>query len=173
LCIHCSKISVTTIATNQGYCKIGGHWIIWRRLFLWCFEEDYSSEWSWCCLNFAIPKKNGTVRTVTKLRKLNLLLKHKVSHISYSKDWVNDHLNWKVYLFFQIGLKYGVLSHQTRYWCRQSRDMYNFISVLHRKLQIQALTHGYQEYPGPDGFQGVMSKLVQDMENVKNNLLYS
>jgi hypothetical protein len=48
-------------------------------------EEDYSSEWA--SLSFAIPKKNGTIRVVTDFRKLNLFLKHRMSPISYSKDW--------------------------------------------------------------------------------------
>jgi hypothetical protein len=50
-------------------------------------EEDYSSEWA--SPSFAIPKKNGesTISVVTDFRKLNLLLKHCVSPISYSKDW--------------------------------------------------------------------------------------
>jgi hypothetical protein len=48
-------------------------------------EEDYSSEWA--SPSFAIPKKNGTIRVVTDFRKLNLLLKRRMSPISYSKDW--------------------------------------------------------------------------------------
>jgi hypothetical protein len=50
-------------------------------------EEDYSSEWAFP--SFAIPKKNGirTIRIVTDFRKLNLLLKCRMSPISYSKDW--------------------------------------------------------------------------------------
>jgi hypothetical protein len=53
-------------------------------------EEDYSSEWASICPKFAIPKKNGagTIRVVTDFRKLILLLKRRVSPISYSKDWV-------------------------------------------------------------------------------------
>jgi hypothetical protein len=49
-------------------------------------EEDYSSKWS--SPSFAIPKKNGssTIRIVTDFRKLNLLLKCRMSTISYSKD---------------------------------------------------------------------------------------
>jgi hypothetical protein len=47
-------------------------------------EEDYSSECS--SPSFAIPKKNGIIRVVTDFRKLNLLLKRKMSPISYSKD---------------------------------------------------------------------------------------
>jgi hypothetical protein len=49
-------------------------------------EEDYSSEWVSSLPSFAIPKKNGTIRVVTDFRKLNLLLKHRMSPISYSKD---------------------------------------------------------------------------------------
>jgi hypothetical protein len=51
-------------------------------------EEEYSSEWA--SPSFAIPKKNGeaTITVVTDFRNLNLLLKHRMSPISYSKDWV-------------------------------------------------------------------------------------
>jgi hypothetical protein len=50
-------------------------------------EEDYSSEWA--SPSFSIPKKNGrtSIRVVTDFRKLNLLLKRRMSPISYSKDW--------------------------------------------------------------------------------------
>jgi hypothetical protein len=49
-------------------------------------EEDYSSEWA--SPSFAIPKKNGsaTKRVITDFRKLNLLLKRRLSPVSYSKD---------------------------------------------------------------------------------------
>jgi hypothetical protein len=50
-------------------------------------EEDYSSEWA--SPSFAIPKKNGIIRVVIDFRKLNLLLKHRMSPISYSKDWTH------------------------------------------------------------------------------------
>jgi hypothetical protein len=52
-------------------------------------EEEYSSEWASLFPSFAIPKKNGAsiIRVVTDFRKLNLLLKHRMSPISYSKDW--------------------------------------------------------------------------------------
>jgi hypothetical protein len=78
-------------------------------------DPDYSSEWASLFLSFAIPKENGasTIRVVTDFRKLNLLLKGKMSPISYSKDWGHDPLNRRVYLCFSIGLKYGLLSHQT------------------------------------------------------------
>jgi hypothetical protein len=38
------------------------------------------------------------------------------------------------------------------------------------KIQIQTLTHGYQDCQVPDVFQNVISKLVQDMEYVKTYL---
>jgi hypothetical protein len=75
-------------------------------------EKDYSSEWS--SPSFAIPKKNGRIKVVTDFRKLNLLLKRQWSPISYSKDWGYDPFNGRVYLCFSIGLKYGLLSHQSR-----------------------------------------------------------
>jgi hypothetical protein len=76
-------------------------------------EEDYSSEWA--SPSFAITKKNGTIRVVTDFRKLNLLLKHRMSPISYSKDSESRHdpFNGRVYLCFSIGLKYGIFLHQT------------------------------------------------------------
>jgi hypothetical protein len=39
------------------------------------------------------------------------------------------------------------------------------------KIQIQTLTHGYQDCMVPDVFQNVMSKLVQDMEYVRKTIL--
>jgi hypothetical protein len=48
--------------------------------------------------------------------------------------------------------------------------MYHCIPMEHGKLQIQTLTHGYQDCLIPDVFQNVMSKLVQDMEYVKTYL---
>jgi hypothetical protein len=39
--------------------------------------------------------------------------------------------------------------------------------MAHGKIQIQTLTHGYQDFLNPDVFQNVMSKLVQDMEYSK------
>jgi hypothetical protein len=77
-------------------------------------EEDYSSEWASMVPSFAIPKNKGTIRVVTDFRKLNLLLKHSMSPISDSKDWGHDLFNGRFYLCFGIGLKYGLLSHQTK-----------------------------------------------------------
>jgi hypothetical protein len=56
-----------------------------RLLDIGVLEEDYSSEWASVLPSFAIPKKNGTIRVVTDFRKLNLLLKRRISPISYSK----------------------------------------------------------------------------------------
>jgi hypothetical protein len=78
-------------------------------------EDNYSSEWACISPTFAIPKKNGSIkiRVVTDFRKLKLLLKRRLSPISCSKDWGHDPFNVRVYLRFSIGLKYGLLSHQT------------------------------------------------------------
>jgi hypothetical protein len=77
-------------------------------------EEEYFSEWA--SPSFTTPKKSGaaTIRVVTDFRKLNLLLKHDMSPISYFKDWGHDPFNERVYLCFSIRLKYGLLSHQIR-----------------------------------------------------------
>jgi hypothetical protein len=76
-------------------------------------EEDYFSEWA--SPSFAIPKKNGTIRAVTAFRKnrTQLIVETSKSPISYSKDWGYDPFNGRVYLCFSIGLKYGLLLHQT------------------------------------------------------------
>jgi hypothetical protein len=52
-------------------------------------EEDYLSEWASMHQTSAIPKKNGTIRVVTDFRKHShqLLVEHRMSPISYSKDW--------------------------------------------------------------------------------------
>jgi hypothetical protein len=50
------------------------------------FEEDYSSELTTSSPSFAIPNIKGTLRVVTNFRKRNLLLKYRMSPISYSKD---------------------------------------------------------------------------------------
>jgi hypothetical protein len=49
--------------------------------------------------------------------------------------------------------------------------MYLCIPMGHGKIQIQALTHGYQDCLDPDVFQNVMSKLVQVMEYVQTSIL--
>jgi hypothetical protein len=72
-------------------------------------EEDYSSGCGSVFPSFAIPKKKVTMRDVTDFRKLNSLLKRRMSPISYSKDWGHDLFNGWVYLCFSIGLKYELL----------------------------------------------------------------
>jgi hypothetical protein len=42
--------------------------------------------------------------------------------------------------------------------------------MVNGKIQIQALTHGYQDFLVPDVFQNVMSKVVQNMEYVNTYL---
>jgi hypothetical protein len=48
-------------------------------------EEDYSCEWASVSPTFAIHKKCVTIRIVTDFSKLNLLMKHNMSPIFYSK----------------------------------------------------------------------------------------
>jgi hypothetical protein len=114
------------------------------------------------------PKRNGTIRVVTDFRKNSTQLIVETSPISYSKDWEiwHDPFNGRAYLRFSIGLKYGLLSHQT--WCSSSKAMYHCIFM--EEIQISTLAHGYQDFLVPDSFQNVMSKLVQDMEYVKTYL---
>jgi hypothetical protein len=80
-------------------------------------EEDFSSEWSSLIPSFAIPKKNDSskMRVVTDFRKYRtqLIVETSKSPISYSKDWGHDPFNRRVFLCFRIGIKYGLLSHQT------------------------------------------------------------
>jgi hypothetical protein len=48
--------------------------------------------------------------------------------------------------------------------------MYHCMTMAYGKIQMQTLTHGYQDCLDPDVFQNVMSKLVQDMEYIKTYL---
>jgi hypothetical protein len=48
-------------------------------------EEDYSSDWYSLPPTFSIPKKKVKMRFITDFKKLNLLLKRRISPISYSK----------------------------------------------------------------------------------------
>jgi hypothetical protein len=48
--------------------------------------------------------------------------------------------------------------------------VYHCIPMTYGKIQIQTLTHGYQDCLVPDVFQNVLSKLVQDLEYVKTYL---
>jgi hypothetical protein len=51
-----------------------------------------------------------------------------------------------------------------------SKAMYHCIPMADGKIQIQTLTHEYQDWLDPDVFQNDMSKPVQDMEYVKTYL---
>jgi hypothetical protein len=84
---------------------------ILRLVDIGVLEEDYYSEWA--SPSFATARKNGTIRVVTDFRKNRTQLIVETSPISYSKDWGHDLFNGRVYLCFSIGLKYGMLSHQT------------------------------------------------------------
>jgi hypothetical protein len=59
---------------------------ILRLVDIGVLEEYYSSEWASPFPKFAIPKKNGTMRFVSNFKRLNLLVKHDMSPISYNKD---------------------------------------------------------------------------------------
>jgi hypothetical protein len=50
--------------------------------------------------------------------------------------------------------------------------MYHCIPMSHGKIQIQALTHGYQDQLNPHVFQNFMSEGAQDMEHVKTIMPY-
>jgi hypothetical protein len=70
-------------------------------------EEDFSLKWASVFPIFIIPKKNGALRVVTDFRKLNLLLKHCVSPISYSKDWGYEMFNSRVSFATELDLNMG------------------------------------------------------------------
>jgi hypothetical protein len=80
-------------------------------------EEDYSSEWASTFPIFLIPEENASskVRVFSDFGMLNLFLENFLSPISYSEDWAHDRFNGRIFLCFRIGLKYGLISHQTRY----------------------------------------------------------
>jgi hypothetical protein len=110
-------------------------------------EEDYYFEWASIFPKFAIPKKNGTIRVFTDFRKLKLLLKRRMSPISYSKDWGHDPFNGRVYLCFSIGLKYGELSIITSNLMLMLKSYVTLYSHGIWKIQIHTLTHGYKYCP--------------------------
>jgi hypothetical protein len=73
-------------------------------------EKYYSPEWASICPSFTIPKKNGTIRFVTDFRKLNLLLKHRMSPISHSKDWGHDPFNVRLTFPLSIDLNMAIIT---------------------------------------------------------------
>jgi hypothetical protein len=71
---------------------------------------------------------------------LNLFLKHRMSSISYSKDWGHDPFNTMIFLCLSIGIKYGLLSHQTACWF--SKAMYSCIPMVHGNYKYKRLPMG-------------------------------
>jgi hypothetical protein len=65
-------------------------------------------------LQFLRKTEQFELSLISGITSLKLLLKRRMSPMSYSKDWGHDAFNGRVYLCFSIGLKYGLLSHQTR-----------------------------------------------------------
>jgi hypothetical protein len=65
--VHACPYTVPRVAEQQLCTEIA------RLVDIGVFEEDNVSEWS--SPTFAIPKKNGTIRVVSDVRKLNSLLK--------------------------------------------------------------------------------------------------
>jgi hypothetical protein len=50
-------------------------------------------------------------------------------------------------------------------------DAQNYVQMyFHGEIQIQTLTHGYQDCLVPDVFQNIIYKLVQNMEYVKKTI---
>jgi hypothetical protein len=80
--IHARAYTVPRSVEQQLHKKIV------RLVDIGVFDKDNSSEWASLFPSFAIPKKNGkeTITVVTDFRKLNLLLKRRMSPISYSKN---------------------------------------------------------------------------------------
>jgi hypothetical protein len=129
-------------------------------------DPDYSSEWA--SPSFAIPKTTGTIRLVTDWRKLNLLLKRRVSPISYSKDWVRWHDPFNGRFFFASALDLNMVY----YYSKLDTDAQKLCTIV---FPWQMGKYKYKRFPmgikiAPDVFQNVMSKLVQDMEYVKTYL---
>jgi hypothetical protein len=158
-CIHSSKIGGTTIATEQGNCKIGVHLSSWRRLFLLMNLSLFAA---------AQKNRKSTIRVLTDFRKHSLLLKRCMSPFFFSKVWGYNAFK-KGLPFLQNWIKYMLSLYENRSWC--SKSMCNCIHIALEKIQIQTLTNRHQDCHEPDVFQNVMSKLVQDMEYVKTTIL--
>jgi hypothetical protein len=117
-------------------------------------EEGYSSEWA--SPSFAIPKKNGTIRChpfpIPKIGIADMICSMEGLTFASALD-----LNMG---FYHIKLN------------ADSQKLCTIVFPLeHKKIQVQTLDHGYQDYHDPYGFQNVMSKLVQDLEYVQTNIL--
>jgi hypothetical protein len=52
-----------------------------------------------------------------------------------------------------------------------AQKLCTIVPIAERKIQIQTLTYGYQDFLVPNVFQNVMSKSVRGMEYFKTNIL--
>jgi hypothetical protein len=121
---------------------------------------------------FAIPKKNGKIRVVSNFRKksLTLILKchpfpiPKIEH----RGMIRSMEKFTFALELDLNMGYCHIKLHA-----DAQNLYK-ISCIHMvigKIQIQTLTHGYQDCLHPDVFQNVMSTLVQDMKYVETTIL--
>jgi hypothetical protein len=78
------------------------HKEITRLVNIGVLEEGFSSERA--SPKFGIPKEKIN-KSCHYFKKFNLLLKHFMSPIYFSKDWVHDPFNGRAFLCFSIGLK--------------------------------------------------------------------
>jgi hypothetical protein len=120
-------------------------------------EEDYTSERA--SPTFAISKKNGTIRVVSDLRKLNSLLKRHSLPIPNIGDMIQsmEGFNFATALDLNMG-----------YYCiKLDADAQRLCTIIFPwgKYKYKRLPIGIKI--APDVFQNVMSKLTQDMEYFK------
>jgi dihydroorotate dehydrogenase len=119
--------------------------------------------------SFAIPKKKGTIRLVNNFRNLNLLLKRRMSPMSYSKNRAADMIRSMEGFTFASALDLNMGYHHIKF----DADAQKLCTIV---FLWQMEEFKYKRLPmgikiAPDIFQNVMSKLVQDMEFVKTNIL--
>jgi dihydroorotate dehydrogenase len=92
-----------------------------------------------------------------------------MSHISYSKDWEDDMIRSMEGFTFASALDLNM----GYYHIKLDADAQNLCTIVFpwhiRKYKYKRLPMGIKI--APDVFQNVMSKLVQDMEYVKTNIL--
>jgi hypothetical protein len=107
-------------------------------------EGYYSSEW--LSPSFAIPKKIVTIRVVTELRKLNLLLKLRISPISYSKirQMIRsmELFSFASALDLNMGYYHIKLDHDA-----EDQKLCTISSPWHLESKNKTLTRGYQDCP--------------------------
>jgi dihydroorotate dehydrogenase len=133
-----------------------------RLVYIGVLEEDYSSEWASCSSSFAIPKKNRTIRVVTDLRNLNLLLKRHPFPIPKIGDMIRSMEGFTSASALDLNMGYHHI--------KLDADAQKLCTIVFPwgKYKYKRLPIGIKI--APDVFQNVMSKLVQDMEYVKTYL---